>query len=148
MATRIQKSWRGHFSRKAKFSYQGLQCWLAQIKTENCHIAKKSHQFLVESEESCLSSKRRYLDEMCNRLHFLQRTRNIPGVFSNRHSKELSQIEKCLNGCRRFRKYQIRTRYMIGDNFLLCCFAETNSLDIEQIVLHNLHFRFYFLLKQ
>lgn len=106
MATIIQKSWRGYFSRKFKFNYQGLHCWIAQIKNENCHVEHKLHQFQVISEERYLSCKKQYLDNMCSRLHFLQRTRNIPGVFSNIHCKELSQLEECLNNCRHFRKYQ------------------------------------------
>ncbi|XP_017303126.2 uncharacterized protein LOC103517962 [Diaphorina citri] len=107
MATILQKTWRGFMSRKFKFNYEGLQCWLEQVKHENCHVQHKLYEFKVESEENYARCKQDHWDYVRSRLHHLLRTQNIPGVFSCIHSNELSQLEKCLKNVKYFPKARL-----------------------------------------
>lgn len=104
MATIIQKVWRGYLSRKYKFNYRGLQCWLEQIKDENAHVKTKLNEFSNETYEKAARCKQHYWDYIRYRLHHLLRTKAIPGIFSDQHSTELSLLEKCLKNVKCFRK--------------------------------------------
>ncbi|KAL1463558.1 hypothetical protein WDU94_015299 [Cyamophila willieti] len=104
MATIIQRTWRGYYSRRSRFNYKGLQCWLKPIQAENILVERKLQQYNAETAEAYSKSKQEYWDYIRSRLHHLLRTQSIPGVFSCRHSSQLSQIEQCLRNAKYVRK--------------------------------------------
>uniref|UniRef100_T1HZ53 Spermatogenesis-associated protein 17 n=1 Tax=Rhodnius prolixus TaxID=13249 RepID=T1HZ53_RHOPR len=99
-ATKIQAYWRGHHSRK-KHCMKDLIAWLTFIQETNENMIMKMKEFQEDTIDLRRSESEVIIKEWINyifpKLHHLQRTKCIPGIYSlKENTGELSTIEKLL----------------------------------------------------
>ncbi|KAJ3015682.1 UNVERIFIED_CONTAM: spermatogenesis-associated protein 17 [Siphonaria sp. JEL0065] len=100
MATRIQKIWKGYWSRKAKFDYAARKQYLADIvvKMEDMRLKVEAHakQQQLESIAAQAQFEKNLLAKLAGQRHHLVGTKAIPGVMAKAKSPSLSKkIEYC-----------------------------------------------------
>ncbi|CAB3976877.1 spermatogenesis-associated 17-like [Paramuricea clavata] len=131
MATRIQKAWRGYYTRKYMHNYYSRKRYLEGLKTKNSIVRKELEVWRISLERE--KEIERQKDEEATkeaynkRHHYLLSTVQIPGVYNARFNPELRTKEVELRSARQ--RGQLRKHKTVSAN------TTSRSLNAESSVL-------------
>ncbi|RDD39838.1 Spermatogenesis-associated protein 17 [Trichoplax sp. H2] len=100
MATIIQKTWRGYWTRKYEFNYYARKKYLEGLALKNEFVRHRleevGRKLKEEVEQNQKNEEQKELYENASRLHYLVSTHQIPGVYNSPFNRYPNQMENHL----------------------------------------------------
>lgn len=85
MASRIQKIWRGYYSRKVLFDYRKRKAYILEVKKKSAEMRSylQAHELAQRQQQSLQKAQSisQKVEQTAGRMHHLLSTKHIPGVF-------------------------------------------------------------------